>query len=139
VPDESFSAQLRQRRLAESLTQAELAERLGTSQQTIGNWERAEESPGPRFHVALAEYLGLPGEASVAKLIAEQKQAPLETTDTSRTPSDAEIMKMLATTFVTTQARREAAVSHEQLAMVRDELSVVMGFISYFQLRATDV
>lgn len=39
------------------LTRAELAERVGVTEQAVGTWERGESSPRPHLQIAVAEAL----------------------------------------------------------------------------------
>ncbi len=55
---ENVAAQIREKRIAAALSQAELAEKLGVSQVLISNWERAKLSPSPAHQTKLAKILG---------------------------------------------------------------------------------
>jgi transcriptional regulator with XRE-family HTH domain len=68
VPDESFGSRLRTRRFADGLSQAELGERFGVRQQTVGAWERGER-PQARMLAVLADYVGLPDEQALRELL----------------------------------------------------------------------
>ena len=54
-----LSEELRTRREELQISQAELANRLQVSQQTISRWENGSTSPGPRRIAELADALGL--------------------------------------------------------------------------------
>lgn len=73
VPSESFGSMLRMRRFAANETQAQLAARLGTRQQTVGGWERGDR-PQRRFLAALAEYVEIPGGEAALGLMLNQEQ-----------------------------------------------------------------
>lgn len=73
VPDESFGSMLRARRFEANETQAELAARLGTRQQTIGAWERGER-PQRRFLRQLADYVGLAGGEDALNRLLDQER-----------------------------------------------------------------
>jgi transcriptional regulator with XRE-family HTH domain len=67
-PSESFGSILKQRRLAEDRTQADLARQFNVSQQTIGSWERGERPQG-RFFAALTQYLDLADEHELVSVL----------------------------------------------------------------------
>lgn len=74
VPAESFGSMLRARRFAANETQAQLAGRLGTRQQTVGGWERGDR-PQRRFLAPLAEYVGIPGgEAALSHMLDQEQE-----------------------------------------------------------------
>jgi transcriptional regulator with XRE-family HTH domain len=73
VPDQSFGSMLRACRFAANETQAQLAARLGTRQQTVGGWERGDR-PQRRFLGLLAEYVGIPGGEAALALMLDQEQ-----------------------------------------------------------------
>lgn len=54
----SFAQELKQRRKALGLSQAELARRLGLTQQAIGKWENGKSSPDPATLTRIANELG---------------------------------------------------------------------------------
>jgi transcriptional regulator with XRE-family HTH domain len=54
-----LSEELRTRRAALGLSQAQLAGRLGISQQTVSRWESGSAIPGPRRIAELAAAVGL--------------------------------------------------------------------------------
>jgi len=73
VPDETFGSMLRSRRFTANETQAQLASRLGTTQQTVGKWERGDR-PQRRFLAPLAEYVGITGGAeSLGRMLDEER------------------------------------------------------------------
>jgi transcriptional regulator with XRE-family HTH domain len=76
VPPESLGSLLRRKRVADDLTQAELGQRFGVRQQTIGAWERGER-PQSRFIGSLAEYIGLEKQGLLS-LIDGQLEPPPE-------------------------------------------------------------
>ncbi len=53
------SLKLRQLRNQKGVTQAELANRLGVTQQAVGKWETGRSSPDPITLMRLAEYFGV--------------------------------------------------------------------------------
>jgi transcriptional regulator with XRE-family HTH domain len=73
VPDESFGSMLRARRFAANETQAQLAGRLGTRQQTVGGWERGDR-PQRRFLAPLADYVGISGGEAALHHMLDQEQ-----------------------------------------------------------------
>src|SRR5207253_1634989 len=59
----SFAQWLRQRRKARDLTQEELADRIGSSPETIRKIEAGRRRPSKQMVELVAEHLGLPREA----------------------------------------------------------------------------
>lgn len=80
----AFGAMLRQRRLSEGLTQADLAARFGVRQQTIGAWERGTLRPQRRFYPELADYLGVRGVEGVLSLMETDGASPSTPSGSSR-------------------------------------------------------
>ena len=66
---EPFPVRLRNRRKERGLTQAELGDQLGCSQQRVGAWERKWERPTAQHHHALAGFLGLRSQAELIDLL----------------------------------------------------------------------
>lgn len=54
----AFSSALREARKKKRLSQAELASRLGITQQAVGKWESGKSSPDPATVARIAEILG---------------------------------------------------------------------------------
>ena len=128
VPNDGFGALLRRQRLVDNLTQAELGERFGVRQQTIGAWERGER-PQPRLLADLAAYVGLDDEQSLLDVLDQDRAsrggghvADVALIDAT----DGEIMKSLAQAFLT--ARLAGSLS-------RDDHETFQAFIRYFQAR----
>jgi transcriptional regulator with XRE-family HTH domain len=131
VPPESFASRLRRQRSASDLTQAQLAERFGVRQQTIGAWERGER-PQSRFLADLAGYIGMDGERELLALLESQPQNPVGHDENSPTAIDADdddaaTMRLLARRFALDQESRP--VRPEQA------VEVYKGLIGYFQSR----
>ena len=81
VPDESFGSLLRRRRRTDDLTQKELGNKLGVSQQTIGAWERGERPQSGKLEV-IAKYLRM-DKQRLASLIDYQAGRPSGMADVS--------------------------------------------------------
>lgn len=131
VPPESFASRLRRQRRTDDLTQAELAERFGVRQQTIGAWERGER-PQSRFLGELAGYLGLEGASELMSLIDSQPELPVDQ-DATAAPADdtdAATMRLLARSFVEDQ--RCGSLPPSQAADIYRNLT------EYFRARALD-
>jgi transcriptional regulator with XRE-family HTH domain len=131
VPPESFGSLLRNKRLADDLTQAELGERFRVRQQTIGAWERGER-PQSRFLNELATYLEFNDERDLAKLLDGQAgpspvpEVPGAGSD--QVPeTDGAAMRMIAWSFV--QDRQSGSLPPAQADVYR-------SLIQYFQARA---
>jgi transcriptional regulator with XRE-family HTH domain len=127
VRDADVGAQLRARRVADELTQADLGERFGVRQQTIGAWERGER-PHARFLVPIADYLGL--ESSVLQHLFEQaEQAAIENSArlSESCEADATTMRAIADAFVRAQEQNRK--------LTREETDIYRGFIEYFSDR----
>lgn len=54
---EDLAAQIKARRIARNLSQAEAAEMLGVSERTFQNWEAGATFPWPRHRRAIAAFL----------------------------------------------------------------------------------
>ena len=69
---------IRRGREAASMTQEQLAERMGVSRQAVGKWESGKARPTAEKLVRLSEALGIPAEAWVAAAAAEaeEREAP---------------------------------------------------------------
>lgn len=134
VPSESFGSRLRAQRLADDFTQAELGERFGVKQQTIGAWEH-DERPQSRFFGPLAEYLGLE-EQELARLIdGEPDQTIDQEPATGAVPdkpadTDGAAMRQLAWSFVLDQ--RSRPLPPEQAAEVYKDIT------AFFKSRAIE-
>src|SRR5437879_10136031 len=59
---ETLAERLRRLRREKGLTQAELAQAIGTSQPSIAHYERRGDVPGPHALLKLSEVLGVPPE-----------------------------------------------------------------------------
>jgi transcriptional regulator with XRE-family HTH domain len=134
VPPESFASRLRRQRRIDNLTQAELGERFGVRQQTIGAWERGER-PQSRFFARLAQYLGLGGEQELVSLIdsradvsAEQEAAGDLAGEAADT--DAAVMRTLARQFARDQER--GSLPKQEAAEIYRDL------IKYFRMRSAE-
>src|SRR4051812_20100378 len=57
-PNKSFGSRLRRERLRNSLSQADLAEKLGVSQPAVSTWEQETSHPRPAETLKLAEIFG---------------------------------------------------------------------------------
>jgi transcriptional regulator with XRE-family HTH domain len=115
VPDRTFGELLRSQRRADGATQAELGRRFGVRQQTIGAWEKGERPQG-RFLAKLADYLGLPDEAALLRLVAPVQPAPTASVPT-RDPVD------LLTESLAARIAEGDDPAPEVLATVREALA----------------
>lgn len=129
VPDESFGSMLRARRFESNETQAALAARLGTRQQTIGAWERGER-PQRRFLRQLAEYVGLPGgeDALVQLLDRErdiQRSTPTADRGSANQPETGSVEAAIVAAFTTVVRAGSAKIaagvnlSESEVALMR--------------------
>lgn len=90
------------------LTQAQLGERFGVRQQTIGAWEHGER-PQSRFFGVLANYIGLE-ERELVSLIDSQSELPIggaevgEAQDELADNNDL-VMRQLAQSYMEAQRR----------------------------------
>lgn len=94
--------EIRQARERSGLTQSELAQRIGVSMRTVGNWERGESVPRNRegaIKVALADQLTKPDQ--------EQRPTPLQAA------SDAELLAEIARRFSREQERSARSNVHQ--------------------------
>jgi transcriptional regulator with XRE-family HTH domain len=134
VPPESWGSRLRRKRLADDLTQAELGERFGVAQQTIGAWERGER-PQSRFFGELASYVGLEGEQELVSLIDSEPVLPTEQSSTGKEApddpcrTDAATMRFIARNFV--EAQRTGSLQPA-------EADVYRNLTNYFLARGVD-
>lgn len=88
--------QIRAARKRAGLSQGRLAELVGVSMRTVGNWERGESSPGiaePRLQDVLADHLQASGDAP--------RRSRFESV------TDAELLAEIAARFARTAASRE--------------------------------
>ncbi len=115
---EPFGPLLKRHRRADGLTQAELGDRIGAAQQTIGAWERGER-PQPRYFPKLAEYLSL-DERELASLIGEAGDDSADSND--------ETMRQLAQSFI--ESQRTGPLPPPQAADIYRNLT------DYFRARA---
>lgn len=76
VPPTGLPALLRAERARRGFTQAEVARRFDVQTQTIGQWERGAKAPQPRFHSALADFLGLGSAQRVRRLLRDPVSLP---------------------------------------------------------------
>jgi transcriptional regulator with XRE-family HTH domain len=132
VPPESFGSRLRRKRRTDDLTQAELGERFGVRQQTIGAWERGER-PQNRFLGELADYLGFEGEQELVALLDNEAELPQDVFGAAgdKLPAtDGETVRMIAWRFVRDQ--EEGSLSPAQAA------DIYRSLLEYFQTRAAD-
>ena len=134
VPSESFGSRLRRQRLADDLTQAELGERFGVKQQTIGAWERGER-PQSRFFGPLADYLGLEEQELTLLIDSKPELTPDQQPAIGGIPdkpadTDGAAMRQLAWSFVLDQ--RSRPLPPDQAAEVYKEIT------AYFQTRAIE-
>lgn len=134
VPSESLGSRLHRQRLADDLTQGQLAERFGVRQQTIGAWERGER-PQSRFHGELANYLGLRNEHELMALIDSQLDLPTDQdaadlASEEAADADAATMRLLARSFV--QDQLKGSLPPAQAADIYRNLT------EYFRSRAID-
>lgn len=53
-----FGDYLKQARKAKKMSQAELAQRVGVTQQAVGKWERGQSTPNPNMVAQIADVLG---------------------------------------------------------------------------------
>ncbi|WCO66377.1 helix-turn-helix transcriptional regulator [Iamia majanohamensis] len=84
-PDSAFSTRLRGELAASGLSQAELARRVGVSQQTVSKWLAAETQPRIKVVPLLAEALDLsPTELSATLVSANGAGAFVASTDDAR-------------------------------------------------------
>jgi transcriptional regulator with XRE-family HTH domain len=118
----------------DDLTQAELGERFGVRQQTIGAWERGER-PQSRFFGVLAKYLGLAGEQELVSLIDSQLDSPVEQDPGGAmadraVDTDAATMRLIAQQFVRDQESRSLPP--------KDAADIYKDLIGYFRTRAVD-
>jgi transcriptional regulator with XRE-family HTH domain len=65
---------IRQWRIANGLTQRQLAERLGVTHITIGNWENGRNAPSAHQLIALGSVFGIP----VERIIFDREAARAE-------------------------------------------------------------
>ena len=73
-------------RAKSGLTQAELAEKLHYTAQTVSNWERGVSSPGPETLLAIAEFFGVTTDELLGKeSAAKEERAPLTESAQKRT------------------------------------------------------
>lgn len=73
-------------RAKSGLTQAELAEKLHYTAQTVSNWERGVSSPGPETLLAMAEFFGVTTDELLGKeSAAKEERAPLTESAQKRT------------------------------------------------------
>jgi transcriptional regulator with XRE-family HTH domain len=120
VPDEGFASMLRRKRLADGLTQAELADRLTVRQQTIGLWERGDQQPHPRVLPLLAQYLTLPSVEELVVLldaevaIAQEQDEPLDGLDLAS--RNMETVRAIAEAYAETVKKRPLTDGEAELA-----------------------
>jgi transcriptional regulator with XRE-family HTH domain len=135
VPPESFASRLRRQRHVDDLTQAELGERFGVRQQTIGAWERGER-PQSRFLGPLAEYLRLTGEPELVALLDGQQTESLVEQDANVSMADEPVetdgaaVRLLLRRFVKDQESRSLPP--------KEAAEIYKDLIAYFQARADD-
>jgi transcriptional regulator with XRE-family HTH domain len=132
VPPESFGSRLRRQRRADDLTQAELGERFGVRQQTIGAWERGER-PQNRFLGELADYLGFESEEELVSLLDNEAKLPPDAADAGadRPPAtDGATVRMIAWQFVRDQEK--GSLPSAQAG------DIYRSLLEYFQTRAVD-
>ncbi|MCL2780097.1 MAG: helix-turn-helix domain-containing protein [Actinomycetia bacterium] len=131
VAGERFGNLLRRQRLADDLTQAELGERFGVRQQTVGAWERGER-PQSRLVEALAQYVGLEDEHALISLLdAEASDPPAASESPLRSPPvpDGDVVKMLAETYASGLLTGSLSA---------DDHMTMRAFIEYFQSRQSE-
>ena len=100
IVGDSFASQLRQKRIADALTQAQLGALLGVRQQTVAAWERGDRPKYEKISV-LAEYLGYTEVRELVRLLDEAEAA------NERQPAtDGAVMRELAQSWIALQRSR---------------------------------
>lgn len=68
-----FKQWLVRRRLIAGMTQQQLADKLGVSRSSVGEWEQGANLPGPSLIPALADALGVSRETLVDRMAKDKK------------------------------------------------------------------
>ena len=110
----TFGSWLKERRKKLDLTQFDLADRVGCSEDTIQKIERGERRPSKQFSQRLAEVLGIPSDEQAAFVVAAREgnapQAQSSDSGTSRTSFNPSVPNNLPTPL-TPLIGREAVVA----------------------------
>ncbi len=110
-PDRSFGARLRDARERCGLTQAEVAERLDVSWQTVSNWETGQRTPGADYLLDLAALYG----ESLVYLLRGVRPRKLDELH------EDELWKDLATHVLVLPEERQASVLRAFIALLTRE------------------